>query len=739
VKRLLFVLLFTAFLSAPASAEKRVALVVGNSAYRNVAQLDNPDHDAALMAQTLKELGFVLIGGGAQTDLDKHALDQAVQVFGHELQGSDVAMFYYAGHGLQLRGTNYLVPVDANPTREADADFQMLDVDVVLNQMQGSGTRLNVVILDACRNNPFGARGLRASGGGLAQLRAPDGTLISYATQPGNVAQDGDDGHSPYTRALAATLKRPGLDLFGTFNEVGLAVKRATGGAQQPWVSSSPIDGSFYFAGAPSTAVDAGPPPHRDDGPAVPARQEARLTDIGSSPAANLVTECDRQAANPADPQRPKEVGGIKLGEIQTVPALAACSQAMRQYPDVARFVYQAGRVAQVQNDFATARQLYEKAAGMNYAASYVNLGQLFQLGSGVPKDYDAARKWYEKAVAADDPAGLHAIGWLYEQGNGVPQDYGEARRWYEKAIAAGLPAANANLRRLYMNGLGVAKDPVRARTLFETGAAGGEPVAMRLLGLVYDRGLGVAPDATQARQWYEKAAAGGDGWGMNNLGWFYEQGRGVPKDYVQARQWYEKARALGIKLATANLGRLYQEGEGVPPDAARAKSLFESVANTEPSAMRQLGFLYDRGIGVPKDYAQAREWYEKGMAAGDSLSMNNLGYMYEAGNGVQKDLGRARDLYGQAASLGLYLAMTNLANLYRDGRGVPKDYAQARQWYEKAAAGGRTSAMVQLGDFYRLGLGVPKDLAQARKWYEAAAAAGDTAGSKALDGMKRR
>src|SRR6266576_3523796 len=131
--------------------------------------------------------------------------------------------------------------------------------------MQGSGTRLNMVILDACRNNPFGARGLRASDGGLAQMRAPEGTLISYATQPGNVALDGTDGHSPYTKALAGTIKQAGLDIFQTFNQVGLAVKRETGGSQQPWVSSSPIDGTFYFvAPAPSPAspqVAVAPPP----------------------------------------------------------------------------------------------------------------------------------------------------------------------------------------------------------------------------------------------------------------------------------------------------------------------------------------------------------------------------------------------------------------------------------------------------------------------------------------------
>lgn len=233
----------------PAAAENRVALVVGNASYRNVPSLANPAGDATLMASTLKNLGFKLVGDGAQINLDKTAFDSAVRSFGSQLQGADVGLFYYAGHGLQLRGANYLVPVGANPIREADVDFELEDVALVLRQMEAAGTRLNLVMLDACRNNPFGGRSLRATDAGLAQMRAPEGTLISFATQPGNVAQDGNDGHSPYTKALALTIQRPGLGVFDTLNQVGLTVKKSTGGEQQPWVSSSPIDGSFYFAG----------------------------------------------------------------------------------------------------------------------------------------------------------------------------------------------------------------------------------------------------------------------------------------------------------------------------------------------------------------------------------------------------------------------------------------------------------------------------------------------------------
>jgi hypothetical protein len=299
--------------TGPAAAEKRIALVVGNSAYQNVTRLDNPRNDAVLIADTLGGLGFTLIGGRAQLDLDKSALDTAVQNFGRQVQGADVALFYYAGHGVQVNGANYLVPIGANPTREADVDFQMVDINLVLRQMQGSGTRLNMVILDACRNNPFGARGLRSADGGLAQMRAPEGTLISYATQPGSVAQDGSDGHSPYTRALATTIKQTGLDIFQTFNQVGLAVKRETGGSQQPWVSSSPIDGTFYFvapaAAASSPQVAIAPSPEarladtlRPDPDFVPIKDAALLRELS-----------ERLYEHNFDPEQPDSKTGMKL------------------------------------------------------------------------------------------------------------------------------------------------------------------------------------------------------------------------------------------------------------------------------------------------------------------------------------------------------------------------------------------------------------------------------------------
>lgn len=244
---ILLAILCFASVAANAQVERRVALVIGNSDYKNISQLANATSDALLIAQTLKELGFTLVGGGAQLDLDKTKLVTAIRSFGREAEGATAALFYYAGHGVQVRGINWLVPTSANPTNESDVDFEMVDASLVLRVMESAHAKFKLMILDACRNNPFASRALRALGGGLVEMDAPEGTLISYATQPGQVARDGDDGHSPYSKALAMAMRKPGLDVFNLFNEVGLIVKRATKGAQQPWVASSPLEGAFYF------------------------------------------------------------------------------------------------------------------------------------------------------------------------------------------------------------------------------------------------------------------------------------------------------------------------------------------------------------------------------------------------------------------------------------------------------------------------------------------------------------
>jgi len=232
---------------------RRLALIIGNSKYEHVAQLPNTANDAQLVAGTLQRLGFKLVDNGPLIDLKKEAFERVLQEFGDEVQHtahnrSTVALFYYAGHGMQINGVNYLVPVSANPTKLSDVPLQMVSADAAMSQMEDGGASLKIMILDACRNNPF--LGIsRSLGGGLAGMDAPDGTLIAYATKPDAVAADGVGRDSPYTEALVQAIQEPGLGLFDVFNETALIVKRKTDNTQQPWQAESAIEGKFCFAG----------------------------------------------------------------------------------------------------------------------------------------------------------------------------------------------------------------------------------------------------------------------------------------------------------------------------------------------------------------------------------------------------------------------------------------------------------------------------------------------------------
>ena len=302
-------------------SERRVALVIGNAGYQHVDRLANPGNDAKLIADTLRKSGFTLVGGGAQRDLDKAAFDRLVREFGQQIQGAEVALFYYAGHGIQVQGSNWLLPVDANPTRAQDFDFQLVNAELVLKQMDGAGTRLNIVLLDACRNNPFASLGTRSVGSGLAQMRAPEGTLISFATQPGNVAVDGTGTDGPYATALADAIRQPGLDIFHLFNQVGLRVKRDTQGSQQPWVSSSPIDGDFYFAHS-EAAPDVMGMPMLEMPPSAAGRREPRCrwrrqtgVATGDRCGSAFARPCGEGAAPGADRSRPAVRQGLRRRE----------------------------------------------------------------------------------------------------------------------------------------------------------------------------------------------------------------------------------------------------------------------------------------------------------------------------------------------------------------------------------------------------------------------------------------
>src|SRR5262249_3989444 len=245
-----FVVVISILAGAPAAdAQKRVALVIGNSAYKYTAELPNPRNDATDMSMAFKALGFDVVEG---LDLDKAAFDRKLRDFADALSGAKVGVFFYAGHGLQVAGQNYLAPVDAKLSTASALEWEMVRLELVQRTMERE-TETNVLFLEACRDNPL-ARNLARSmgtrsaeiGRGLAAIEAGVGTLISFSTQPGNVALDGSGRNSPFADALVRRVRVSGDDLSALLIDVRNDVRKATQNKQVPWEHSA-LTGRFYF------------------------------------------------------------------------------------------------------------------------------------------------------------------------------------------------------------------------------------------------------------------------------------------------------------------------------------------------------------------------------------------------------------------------------------------------------------------------------------------------------------
>lgn len=251
-----------ALASAALAAESRHALVIGNSKYAQVP-LSNPANDATAMAKVLTRAGFTV---DLKLDADQRQMDAAIRAFGDRLKGDTVGLFYFAGHGVQVKGRNFLLPVGTTVQREDEVPFKAIDAQQVLDKMDAAKNRVNVVILDACRDNPFAkaSRSTAGSGGGLSQMDAPSGSLLAFATAPGSVASDGKGSNGLYTQHLLANLERPGLPVEEVFKRTRLGVRLDSRGQQVPWENTS-LEGDFYFfpptPGSTKAAAALLPPP----------------------------------------------------------------------------------------------------------------------------------------------------------------------------------------------------------------------------------------------------------------------------------------------------------------------------------------------------------------------------------------------------------------------------------------------------------------------------------------------
>lgn len=417
-------ILFLMFVSISfAQNEKRIALVIGNAEYLGKGcSLRNPAHDAEDVSTKLKTLGFdvtTLIDGSLLQMKD------AVNIFGSKSKDYDIAFFYYSGHGLQTKGNNYMMPVDAEPNTAADVEYECYPLNRLLDKLDESNCPMKIIVLDACRNNPFTKGWYRGNAEeGLASVQSPKGTFITFATAAGSVAYDGTGRNSPYTSAFLQTLDTPNLSLFEFFNTVGLLVLEETHNKQDPWVNYSTMKGSFCFN---KTVTPA------------PSVVKATTTTQPTGTRTELSAEQNY------------ETGLDYYNKSQYSDALGYFRKAAEQGYAAGQFnlgtMYDNGYG--VTKDYAEAVKWYRKAAEQGLARGQNNLGNMYRYGYGVTKDYDEAVKWFRKAAEQGNANSQYNLGVMYQYGNGVKKDQSKALEWYRKAAEQGDEDAKAKVAEL--------------------------------------------------------------------------------------------------------------------------------------------------------------------------------------------------------------------------------------------------------------------------------------------------
>lgn len=564
--RTLAAVLFSLFCACAALADKRVALVIGNSDYASVSPLDNPINDASDLAIALEGLGFDVFLG---TDLTRDEMLALAESYGATAADSDVSLLFYAGHGFQVDGRNYLVPVDAQMTSAEDIPEQTIAMEEFVSRMERSdGIRL--VFLDACRDNPFDGTGIQVGGEGLARVGSAADFLFAYATQPDNVAYDGTGRNSFFTEALLSHIYTPGQDISDLLISVRKDVLTSTGGRQIPWDNSS-LTRQFRFDNSPVTAseetllwqvaanaqepslmqlyIDRYPQgAHADEVTAFLDRagQGETLTRALS------VEDEDEQAERLWKLAQRSRMRPLLEFYLEQYPGGSHADQAERLIASIPRpedsspggicerlATHPRDRTASIpgvpfnrlQENALTAIQACSAAAAQSPDLShYVALLARATIAAG---DVDRAVTLYQQAAAEGDLRAMVSLAQLHESGTGVPQDVNMALDLYDRAADGGSADAMINLAVTLFEGQIVPKDDNRAIALLRRAAAGGSAKATFNLGVLAQDG--VAGEPSQALGYFQKAARDGEYQGYLAAAILLDEGRGIPRDPLEA------------------------------------------------------------------------------------------------------------------------------------------------------------------------------------------------------------
>ncbi|MFO1173118.1 MAG: caspase family protein [Hyphomicrobiaceae bacterium] len=734
----------------PAFAEKRVALVIGNAAYKNYGQLVNPPQDAAAVAETLRRADFEVIEA---IDLPRGDFERALRGYFGRLDDADVSLVYYSGHAVQVGGRNFIVPIDAKIESELDLDFEAIDLDTIMKFMQAR-TKVRFLFLDACRNNPFAGKAFSTAEQqtrsvatrGLARIDAGVGTLIAFSTAPGDVALDGDQGGmSPFTSAFVKNALTPAIDIRQMLTAVRNDVVAATQGKQVPWENSSLVS-DFFF---------------------VPKRTPPVVEEMHQV----AVAPGGRTALGVAAPTQP-EGGPLKVtieappeqGKVLLKGKPLAAGDGLAA-TDVPLLEFDGAGVAK--GAAAVLRYRVEDAWGNAKTALVVvtvteGAAPAVASSSSTGGESNAVADWIEKAIAAPKPvsAGVGAMP-LFASLEGMP---GEASAFQlrvdgfpergelwagERRLDRGETVAVADLAavgyaahtaggtdaKIDLALVDRAGQSVRSLTapltigLDPCDAFGGEPLDLQGVA------AGVAPneiDVAKAKPACIAAVLAHP----EVARFYYELGRVqlANRETEQGAGLVKKAADLGYIRALTTYGMLLARGALGKADPDGANTLLEKgAAAGDPYALNELGQRLYFGRDIDQDRKRGLTMLLQSAEMGHTYAINALGAIFETGNGVKADPARALGFYEQSVARNDIYGFNNLGIFLLDGKGGPPDYPKALELFLKAHKGGHPFAATNIGRMHYLGLGVKKDVPQAVLWYGLAAKRGDPYASNNL------
>ena len=679
--------------SSAQAGERRVAFVIGNSGYQTVPALPNPKNDATAVAAALKKSGFEVVSA---IDVDRVGFDKALEKFVRSLGGADMSVFYYSGHGIQVGGDNRIIPTDAQLKSAADLEVETVSVNTIMSYMK-SNSKLQLVFLDSCRNNPFPAssflvgpeKQMLVAGVGLAEQRSSLGSLVAFSTQPGAVAIDGPGDTSPFTSSMVSHSFKLGIDVKTALTQVTDDVWKATEEKQKPWSSDSLGQAVFFkrpaVTLAPTNAVVA------SKEPAVKiAAAPAQDTPAAATAPANQIAEILSQALS--QPHRiPIGVGQVAmLDNFPIVRAAGADQIEVAAVPKSGTLYLDGNPLGEgdVLNGEALRKVTFEPAIDSNEKVQEFELKVADASGSssssvvgkiepflvqcdeeaGEPLDLQGVTAGKlpneinpEAAVAActDAVAKFPSIArYKYQLGRAklAAKNTKDAIALFKEAADGGHVRALSQLGYMAQGGYGRNQDLAEANMLFKSAAEKGDPYGMLDYGRNLSQGQGVTKDIEQGIRLLNKSVEMGHTYAMNELGSMYFYGKGVKLNPPRGVRFYEAALVRDDIYAMRNLAIAYQQGKGVAKDLQKAKSLFEKASEGgHPQAATDLGAMYFNGAGVAKDVAAAAKWYAIGAERGDHWAASNLAFIYAKGPANMRDVEKSVEFAALAVALDRY------------------------------------------------------------------------------------